>query len=386
MEMAARQTTNHITVSHCLAQGHSYIFWPPSSGNGPVGATPAIRTFRDMKPSSVARALGRDLSCVCRLFKQKKAPKPSGRPVQFTDAMAERTIEVLEEMITKADANQEVTLQMVMRRCRIKVCEKVVAKALHKRGYWFRRLRSKMILTPEDVKVRYVWSKKYKGKSKRWWRKAVHIHLDNHCFKVATTGFARKLLAKRRVRGVYRKKGKSLRSAHVKPDPKLRLNTGAKGILKMAGLGAGKVLVFETIHGTWSGQKAADMYKDVVKKALKKQYPGKQTHCILEDNDPTGNFSKKGIEAKTAQKLYVLKLPKRSPDLNVCDYTFWSEVEKRMRAQERKMPALKRETREAFEKRLDKTARELPAAYINKSIESMRKRCRLLCDAEGGLF
>lgn len=109
-----------------------------------------------------------------------------------------------------------------MKRCRIKVCEKVVAKALHKRGYWFRKLRSKMILTPDDVVERLAWGKKYMGKSKKWWRKFVHIHLDNHCFKCATTGFARKLLAKRRVRGVYRKKQKSLRSAHVKPDPKLR--------------------------------------------------------------------------------------------------------------------------------------------------------------------
>ena len=236
------------------------------------------------------------------MLKQKKAPKPSGRPVLFTDAMADRTVAVLEDMVTKANAEREVTLPMVMRRCRIKVCEKVVAKALHKRGYWFRRLRTKMILTPGDVKERYAWSKKHKGKSKKWWRKKVHIHLDNHCFKVATTAFAPKLLAKRRVRAVYRKKGKSLRSAHVKPDPKLRLNTGAKGILKMAGLGGGKVLVFETIHGKWSGQKAADMYKDVVAKALKKRYPAEKAYCVLEDNDPTGNFSKKGIAAKAAEK------------------------------------------------------------------------------------
>ena len=39
------------------------------------------------------------------------------------------------------------------------------------------------------------------------------------------------------------------------------LNTGAKGILKMGGVGGGKVLVWETIHGRWSGQQAADMYE-----------------------------------------------------------------------------------------------------------------------------
>jgi hypothetical protein len=289
-------------------------------------------------------------------------------------------------MVTQADAEREVTLAMVMKRCRVKVCEKVVAQALHKRGYWFRKLRSKMILTPHDVAARYAWSKKYKGNSKMWWRKSVHIHLDNHCFKCATTGFARRLLAKRRVRGVYRKKQKSLRPAHIKPNPKLRLSTGAKGILKMGGVGGGKVLVWETIHGAWSGEQAATMYGSVVAPALKKRYQGRGAFTILEDNDPTGNCSKKGIASKAAKKLRVLSIPKRSPDLNVLDYSIWAEVERHMRDQQRKMSKTKHETRAQFERRLDRTAFALPPAYINRAVENMQKRCRLLYEAEGGLF
>ena len=77
-------------------------------------------------------------------------------------------------------------------------------------------------------------------------------------------------MAKRRVRGVYRKKGKSLRSGHVKPNPKLRIATGAKGILKMGGVGGGKVLVWRTVERQWSGIVAAEMYTNVVTPALKK--------------------------------------------------------------------------------------------------------------------
>ena len=47
---------------------------------------------------------------------------------------------------------------------------------------------------------------------------------DNHTFKVATTAKGRKLLAKRRVRGVYRQAGKSLQPAHVKPSAKQHLS------------------------------------------------------------------------------------------------------------------------------------------------------------------
>ena len=289
-------------------------------------------------------------------------------------------------MVDEADACKEITVAMVKRRCRFKCCDKILLNALHKRGYWFRGLRKKMILTPDDVKERYAWSKKYKGKTREWWKKKVHIHLDNHHFKAATTCGGRRLMAKRRVRGVYRRKQKSLRSGHVKPDPKLRLNTGTKGFLKICGIGGGKVLVLSTIKGAWSGDQAAHYYTKVIKPALQKRYPNRRRFTILEDNDPTGNVSKKGVAAKARCNLDVLKIPKRSPDLNVCDYALWSEVEKRLRLQERKMPAGKKETREQFERRLDRTLRSLPQAFIDNSIGNLQERCQKLYDAEGGLF
>ena len=73
-------------------------------------------------------------------------------------------------------------------------------------------------------------------------------------------------------------------------------------------------------------------------------------------------------------------------DLNVMDYFIWAEIEKRMRAQERMMKSGKCETRAEFEKRLDATAKGLPAALINKAIGNMHIRCQRLYEAEGGLF
>ena len=260
---------------------------------------------RGMPPVAVAEALGRGLSSICRFLAQKKAPKPSGGQRKLTETMIDKTVTTLELMVDEADAEREVTLPMVMRRCRLKVCERTVAKALHARGYWFRKLRHKMILTPDDVNARHAWAKKYKNMPREWWQKKIQIHLDNHCFKVATTSKGRKLLAKRRVRGVYRKKQKSLRSGHVKPSPGLRTDTGAKGILKIGGVGKGKVLVWKTIHGSWGGDLAATAYKDWVSPALKASFPGRSSFTILEDNDPTGNLSKKGKAAKAAKNLTV---------------------------------------------------------------------------------
>ena len=39
-----------------------------------------------------------------------------------------------------------------------------------------------------------------------------------------------------------------------------------------------------------------------------------------------------------------------------------------------------------FEKRLNRTASRLPKTFIDKAIGDMRRRCRLLRAAEGGLF
>ena len=184
-----------------------------------------------------------------------------------------------------------------------------------------------MILTPDDVKDRKKFADDHKDKPVSWWQKIVQIHLDNHMFKCATTVGGRKLLAKRKVRGVYRKRGKSLRGAHIKPHPKMKLSTGAKGILKAGGIGGGKVLVWHTVDGTWGGDGAAHLYSNVVAPALKAHYPGKRSFSLLEDNDPSGNTSKKGVAAKAASKLHVFHIPKRSPDLNVMDCAVWAEVE-----------------------------------------------------------
>ena len=77
---------------------------------------------------------------------------------------------------------------------------------------------------------------------------------------------------------------------------------------------------------------------------------------------------------------------KRSPDLNVLDYAIWSEVERRMRKKGQRFPAGKTETREQFKIRLARTARNLPPAFIKKSIRDMATRCQKLFKAKGGLF
>ena len=363
---------------------------PATKGQPPRMTTDEVRLIRSMvheqgqKPIEVALLVNRSLGAVCRQL-MKSRPTQMGRPVALSAKQVAKLVDTVESLVTKADAEYEVTLCMVLRHSRLKVSERTASRALHKMGYRFRKLRSKMILTPSDIIERYDWSKKYRNKPRSWWLQKVLMHLDNHHFKHATTLQASKLKAKRSVRGAYRKAEKRLTSAHVKPSPKTRVNLGGKGVLKCGGIGGGKVLVWQTVEKKWSGARAAEMYTETILPALRKHYPGRSKFTILEDNDPTGNLSKKGVAAKQKGKMEVLQIPKRSPDLNVLDFAVWSRVESLLRKQERKMGD-KRETTEEFEKRLDRTASNIPKEDIDNWIGDLHKRCQQLYEAKGGLF
>ena len=107
---------------------------------------------------------------------------------------------------------------------------------------------------------------------------------------------------------------------------------------------------------------------------------------LNEDNDPTGNLSGKGIAAKKAAHLNVFKIPKRSPEFNVLDYAIWTQIERLLRAQERKFNFSKRETRAELEERLARTAKELSPLFIRKAIRNLKERLHRCYEAKGGLF
>ena len=58
---------------------------------------------------------------------------------------------------------------------------------------------------------------------------------------------ARRHVAQTGTRGVYRKEGQQLTEGYYKPNPRLKHNTGAKGVHVLAGVGNGKVLLLDCI-------------------------------------------------------------------------------------------------------------------------------------------
>jgi hypothetical protein len=140
------------------------------------------------------------------------------------------------------------------------------------------------------------------------------------------------------------------------------------------------------VEEKWSGTAVANLYAGPVLRALKRAYPGRATFTVLEDNDPTGFCSTKGLDAKAEAGIKIFNIPRRSPDLNVCDYALWRAIIRKMRAEEATWRKSRKETRDAFIARLHATAKALPKSFIQGAIGDMRRRCQRLFDAQGGLF
>ena len=297
-------------------------------------------------PAEIAKRLGRNKSSITRLVAQQLPRKPQGAPRKLTEAKVDFLVKRLDELVVKADCKYTVTTEMLKRNARVQASERTIREALHSRDIWFRKLREKPVLTPEDVTERVEFANKYRLKSKAWWNENVHAFIDGKHFQVYLNGESRKRAAQHATFGAYRSPGKGLSGGYVKPKKTLKFNPGTPSTLVMAGVGDGRVLMWHTVpNGRWSGEAAAEMYSGSLQKALSKAWPTKRKWKVLEDNDPTGFKSNKGKAAKAGAGIEPLVIPKRSPDLSLCDYALWPEINRRMRRQGLTWATGKRESR-----------------------------------------
>ena len=347
----------------------------------------AKRWLKDgCSPNEIAGRLGRDPKTIRKHTCNKTRPGTMvmkvGRP-PMTEAEYKKCEVALETLQKKMQGDKEATVAMVIKRAGAKFCEKVVRKAFAAHGKPFRKLREKPLLTPGDVKLRRKFTSVNGGRrGKTWVRRPLAI-IDNKKFPMYLDLQARRYAARRKVRGAYRTGGQAVESHLVKP--KATLKYPAKGVMVTGGIIKGRVRFWHVTEGRWNATKACNMY-EALAKAIKKVYPTASTLEVLEDNDPAGYKATAAVAKKEALGIEVMELPPRSPDLNTLDYSIWAEISKRLRQQEAQFPTNKRESKEAFLKRLRKTALGLPEAFVTKAVMSMSRRCQDIKKAKGFLI
>ena len=340
-----------------------------------------------VEPAEIADRLGRDKSTVTRHCVKMAPRQKQGRKRSLSEPQVDLLERRLDQLVKKARGRFHITAAALQQSTRMKVGVRTILDALHARNIYFRKLREKPVLSAEDVQARYDFARKHKGKSPQWWNDNVHAFIDGKHFKVYLSGKERVFAAQHATYGAYRKPGKGLDGAYVKPRKSLKRNTGAPSCLIMGGIGGGKCLMWHSVkQSRWSGNAAESMYTGPLVRGLKKHWPRMRKWCVLEDNDPSGFKSSKGIAAKASVGIEVLAIPPRSPDLNPCDYALWSEINRRMRKQELRWPAGRREAHDAYVSRLRRTAASLPRTFLEQTIGDMARRCQRLFEVRGHHF
>ena len=72
------------------------------------------------------------------------------------------------------------------------------------------------------------------------------------------------------------------------------------------------------------------------------------------------------------------KWPSKSPDLNPCDYSVWSELEATLHRR------MQFDTLEEMKDHLQQEWANLKQQHIDNSIHAFQKRCRTVIEVEGG--
>ena len=349
-----------------------------------------LRRWSDegMPASEIAKLLGRDLSTVARRMKRVDEggdPLHAGRPYILTHEKEEKIVVAAEELIQLADGEWQVTAGVIKKALKLKCCDRTVLDALHRHNIYFRTMRQKPVLTTTDIEERLAFANKYVGNPISFWTSSVDAYMDNKFFPVYLSAKARAYARKLRPRGTFRAPGQGFGRGHVKPRKDLKQNFGHNVHVSVA-ISATKVLTCHVVDGTWNKESAAAMYTDVLGPSLQRAHPTKRSFFLLEDNDPAGYKSGLAKQAKRDLGVRVLELPKRSPDLNPLDFSFWSGVNTRLRNQELRFDDDYNESRVCFIKRLRRTILRTPRRALLAMVRNMKRRCEKLKGAAGMHF
>ena len=296
---------------------------------------------------------------------------------------------VYSKLLKQSKGKTEVTAQMVKAHMGLTCSVKCVSRAFWEHGVKFRPQYEKPDLDVEDKKERKAWGEANKHRSASQWNKYARAFMGKKVFQVYASGKFRDMAARRKVRGAYRARRRVFTDGYVKPpDPKgLKQNTGVKSVMIACAIGAGKVLMWHEVKGRWNGAAAAKMYAGPLRRALEKAHPTvRGSWRVLEDNDPTGYKSSKGVAANRSVRIHTDSLPRRIPDLNVLDYSLWHEINQRMRAEEKSFAKGKKESPDEYKARLRRIALTVPRAVVEKAVGDMRRRAQAVVQAGGALF
>jgi hypothetical protein len=309
----------------------------------------------------------------------RSASETRGRPNQLRRQDIRKLQEARRRLCRAADSEELVTWQHVLDEADLDRTPslRVVQDALRNEGVRFRRPRKKIALTSEDAKKRYRVALDWKKKPKAYWL-AMHGYYDNKAFPLPLTPAQVTKLKQTRITGHLRTPEEGVQKGFTKPRTE-HAWIGFPSVTISAVVAINRIIMWEVVEGSWNGQKAADIYKGPMKKALQQTWGQKRFYRIIEDGDRKGNQSNKGKRAKVSAKIRAITLPPRSPCWMPLDFAIWDKIMGRVLSG---APG-RAETKPEFLRRLRKCAMSLPRAWVAKQIGRMKKQIDGVVEAKG---
>ena len=267
------------------------------------------------------------------------------------------------------------TIKRMMARADVKnVSRRTVSRFLNKEGYNYLQARKKGLLSERDKKTRVKFAKKMLREHHFGvWINEIAFYLDGAGFVYKRNPLDQSLAPRGRV---WRTKSEGLlRGCTAKGQA---CGTGGKHVKMVVAISHGKGVVcaqrYEKMNGAFFARFLIENFDKMVEAA------GKSSRMWIQDGDPSQN-SKLAKEAMKQVNSQLLPIPPRSPDINPIE-NFFGIVKQALHrdALERQINV---EMMDQFESRIERTMNEVPTATIDKIIESMNKRMKIITECKG---
>ena len=295
-----------------------------------------------------------------------------GRPKVVTEKQERRIIRSVKGLRTTEGSFSSSRVQLDSGT--MDVSNRAVRRVLNKNGYKYLQSRKKGLLYERDLKCRLKFCRKMiHEKTQQFWNYGISFYLDGKGFEYKSNPLDQARAPKARE---WRQVGEGLSYGCVAKGKK----EGATNANFMVAISHGKGAVMcRQYFGAITGGMFAKIVRDEFETAFMKS-SNPNDKLFLMDGCPRQNskLAKQAIERAGAT---IFSIPPRSPDLNPIE-NFFHLVSNALSAEVINR-RIEKETFEEYSLRVKNCIMNFPVSEVDKIIETMEKRVKLVIQAKG---
>ena len=324
-----------------------------------------------ISPASVSRIAKENGARNCRL----KITSKRGRKAKLTERQRRQLIRCVRTLRRREGT---FTCKRLMEEAGIdqgQVSLRTVTRYLNSKGYFYLQARKKGLMTVEDHKKRVKFAKDMlRNYRTDVWKKDMCFFLDGTSLTYKRNPLDQALAPQGRI---WRKKSEGL--AHGCLSKGRKEGTGGKLLRLIVAISYDKGVICCEQYEHMTGRYFASFIDEHFERLF--QLAGKgESRLWMQDGDPCQN-SALAKDAMRRANSTLIKLPPRSADLHVIENVF--SIVNRILRKQAKERNLRRESFLEFKDRVINAFFSLPILTVNKLIDSIPKRMRVVIEKRG---